>query len=177
MVYIVVVLLVSSNPPSFLFDAIPVGSLNRRIAGLLLWGHVAVSYAINSQALCSSLNRIWFHDSRGRLQWAFLTLVLAVSSYLVANGIPFFKDLVALTGAISTVPLTLSLPPILYEHWWLQRPHESVFVALDRNSQRWSTLLLLYSVVFLGIGTAGSLASVIQDWDHEKQPPFSCGPS
>jgi hypothetical protein len=45
-----------TDPPSFLFDAIPEG-ISRRVAGFLLWGHVAVSYAINSQALCSSIDR------------------------------------------------------------------------------------------------------------------------
>eukprot|EP00526_Cylindrotheca_closterium_P024324 CAMPEP_0113647292 /NCGR_PEP_ID=MMETSP0017_2-20120614/25024_1 /TAXON_ID=2856 /ORGANISM="Cylindrotheca closterium" /LENGTH=154 /DNA_ID=CAMNT_0000559321 /DNA_START=44 /DNA_END=504 /DNA_ORIENTATION=+ /assembly_acc=CAM_ASM_000147 len=54
--YLLVILLAGPHPPSFLFDAIPEG-MSRRIAGLLLWGHVAVSYAINCQALCSSIDR------------------------------------------------------------------------------------------------------------------------
>jgi amino acid permease len=93
-----------TDPPSFLFDLIPTG-LNRRVAGLLLWIHVAVSYAINSQAMCSSMDRLFFHrialfglERHPKRRWLLLTLLLAVSSYLVANAVPFFKDLVALIG-------------------------------------------------------------------------------
>eukprot|EP00804_Cyclotella_cryptica_P002749 CCRYP_009645-RC/>CCRYP_009645-RC protein AED:0.38 eAED:0.38 QI:39/1/1/1/1/1/2/365/572 len=99
--YIAVCILAGPTPPSFLFDAIPIGS-GRRLAGLLLWIHVAVSYAINSQALCSSLDRmtvhsrgvcgIWGHlEERPRIRWLILTGIVAVTSYFVANAVPFFK--------------------------------------------------------------------------------------
>jgi hypothetical protein len=44
-IYVLVVLAAGSNNPhhGFLFDAIPGGGWNRRIAGLLLWAHVVVS--------------------------------------------------------------------------------------------------------------------------------------
>ena len=97
--YIIVCLLAGPTPPSFLFDSIPIGS-NRRLAGLLLWVHVAVSYAINSQALCSSLDRILVHsytnrigllERRHRLRWLILTASVSTASYFVANAVPFFK--------------------------------------------------------------------------------------
>ena len=98
--YIVVCILAGSHPPSFLFDAIPEG-IGRRVAGLLLWIHVAVSYAINSQAFCSSMDRVLGHRLRfcglrsmHRVRWMILTALVAISSFLVANAIPFFKDLV-----------------------------------------------------------------------------------
>jgi hypothetical protein len=97
--YIIVCLLAGDTPPSFLFDAIPNGS-GRRIAGFLLWIHVAVSYAINSQALCSSLDRLTHSygilgmnclEGWHRVRWLILTAIVAVTSYLVANAVPFFK--------------------------------------------------------------------------------------
>jgi len=95
--YVSVCLLAGPHPPSFLFDAIPSG-MGRRVAGFMLWVHVAVSYAINSQAFCSSVDRIVGHrvkvgklDERHRLRWGILTGCVAVASYLVANAIPFFK--------------------------------------------------------------------------------------
>ena len=108
--YTVVCLLAGSNsspPPSFLFDAIPDG-VGRRIAGLLLWIHVAVSYAINSQAFCSSTDRIIGHrvkfcglNVKHRLRWMLLTLSVAIASYVVANGIPFFKVCVSVWMMVS----------------------------------------------------------------------------
>lgn len=58
--YITIIILAGPNPPAFLFDAIQ-GYWNRRLAGLLLWIHVVVSYAINSQAICSSMDRLFWY--------------------------------------------------------------------------------------------------------------------
>ncbi len=93
--YVTVCVLAGPNPPSFLFDAIPAG-MPRRVGGALLWIHVAVSYAINSQAFCSSVERVVGHKlgrcSFGpRLRWTALTGIVALASYMVANSIPFFK--------------------------------------------------------------------------------------
>lgn len=93
--YVTVCLLAGPNPPSFLFDAIPAGA-QRRLAGALLWIHVAVSYAINSQAFCSSVERVvgyklGRHLFGPRLRWTVLTGLVALASYIVANSIPFFK--------------------------------------------------------------------------------------
>jgi hypothetical protein len=93
--YVTVCLLSGPNPPSFLFDAIPAGG-QRRFAGALLWIHVAVSYAINSQAFCSSVERVVGHKLGRRLfgprlRWTVLTGMVALASYVVANSIPFFK--------------------------------------------------------------------------------------
>eukprot|EP00980_Cylindrotheca_fusiformis_P012016 scaffold2844_cov123-Cylindrotheca_fusiformis.AAC.9 len=168
------------DPPSFLFDAIPEG-LSRRVAGLLLWGHVAVSYAINSQALCSSIDR--FIVSRlaidsfvGTLdptkRWLLLTLTVATSSYLVSNAIPFFKDLVALIGALTGVPLTLTLPVLLYRK--AKKLRLSMVLGM-RNclSCSGSFGLLLFSIAFFVVGLIGAVSSIDQDWlNHGK--PFSC---
>uniref|UniRef100_A0A7S4NE31 Uncharacterized protein n=1 Tax=Odontella aurita TaxID=265563 RepID=A0A7S4NE31_9STRA len=61
--YVGVCVLAGLDPPPFLLDAVGAG-LRRRVAGLLLWIHVAVSFAINSQALTSSFERVGFHRVR-----------------------------------------------------------------------------------------------------------------
>lgn len=166
------------DPPSFLFDAIPEG-LGRRIAGLLLWGHVAVSYAINSQALCSSIERYlmvsgataaspsWFVRTEPRTRWLMLTFAVSVSSYLVSNAVPFFKDLVALIGALTSVPLTLTLPALLH------RKFHHFPVLLPSLPSIGSYSLFLYSVAFLATGLTGALSSIDEDWLNQGAP-FAC---
>lgn len=156
------------DPPSFLFEAIPEG-LSRRTAGLLLWIHVAVSYAINSQAICASLDRrLSFCQDRPGLKWMILTGCTALSSYTVANAVPFFQDLVSLIGALTSVPLTLSMPALLYRHAIQQ---VSLWRPVLGSSSSYS--LLMYSAVFLGIGLTGALYSIDRDWaNHGKA--FSC---
>ena len=169
--YVAVILIAGDSPPDFLFDAIPSG-LNRRVAGFLLWAHVAVSYAINSQAICSSLDRLVFYrivsDSvSAEKRWLLLTFLMATAAYIVANAIPFFKDLVAFIGAITSVPLTLLLPAV----FWRKHLHEPIWVPT--MTSMYSYGLLLFAVLFMVSATIGSLWSIRNDWS-EHGPPFSC---
>jgi amino acid permease len=169
--YVIIVLAAGSHPPAFLFDAIPAG-LNRRIAGLLLWAHVVVSYAINSQAICSSMDRLISHrgmsDTMSSSQrWLILTCLMAAAAYTVANAIPFFQDLVALIGALTSVPLTLLLPAVFW------RKHLAVPIWKPTHDSLYSYSLLVFAVVFMVAATVGSVYSIQQDWSAHG-PPFSC---
>ena len=145
-----------------------------------MWGHVAVSYAINSQALCSSMETFlvasgrWNHVKE-RTRWFFLTLAVAISSYLVSNAVPFFKDLVALIGALTSVPLTLLLPTLLYRKFhglWLLLPH--CFMLHNHHETSWGSYsLFLYSLAFLVAGLIGALNSIDHDWSNQRRP-FAC---
>ena len=143
-------------------------------------GNVAVSYAINSQALCSSMDRFliaaggssgstpsWFVRSKPELRWLLLTLTVSVSSYLVSMAVPFMKDLVALIGALTSVPLSLGLPALLF-----RRYHH--FPVLLPIRQGWGSYsLFLYSIGFLALGLAGAIASIDEDW-LTNGSPFGC---
>eukprot|EP00536_Pseudo-nitzschia_multiseries_P004762 jgi/Psemu1/285328/fgenesh1_pg.82_\ len=183
--YVAIVLLAGPDPPSFLFDSIPEG-WGRRTAGLLLWFHVAVSYAINSQALCASLDHVlptpancgtlpsppdslWSRRNHPAIRWFGITLVVSISSYVVSNAIPFFKDLVALIGALTSVPLCLTLPAILH-----RRAKNIALLLPDRSCvSTGSYVLLLYSFLFLFIGLIGALSEIEEDWLNQGRP-FSC---
>ena len=175
-VYLLVCLLAGPDPPSLLFDAISIGP-QRRIAGFLLWVHVAVSFAINSQALCSSLDRLKFHrvtifglGERHRARWGVLTFLVAISSYLIANAVPFFKDLVALIGALTSIPLTLLLPA-LYHRKVIDAP--LFWIGPGSCTDICSLSLIIFSIIFLICGVVGSISSIEMDWANHG-PPFAC---
>ena len=177
--YILVTILAGSNPPSFLLDAVQQTNL-KSAAGALLWVHVAVSYAINSQALCSCLA----HDDRAalphtranslftlmkrrhkRLYWTLLTSSVTVAAWIVANAVPFFADLVGLIGALTQAPLSLLLPIIFYlravpRHGPVHRLCCAVGIVC-------ATILLVY-------GTIGALSTITADWSTFGRP-FGCG--
>lgn len=127
-----------------------------------MWIHVAVSYAINSQAICSSMNRILFGNDTSAVRWACLTLCMSISSYLVANAIPFFKDLVSLIGALTSIPLTLTLPAIFYRR------------VFGGKTLSWSVGLLVFSILFTLCGLLGAVSEIDLDWRNQKTP-FACG--
>mmetsp|Transcript_8903 Transcript_8903/g.20126 ORF Transcript_8903/g.20126 Transcript_8903/m.20126 type:complete len:468 (-) Transcript_8903:87-1490(-) len=182
-VYVLIVFLAGDNPPDFLFDAIQ-GYWNRRVAGFLLWAHVIVSYAINSQAICSSMDRLFWHrllrgwstwTNAPAFRWMLLTLCMAATAYTVANAIPFFQDLVALIGAVTSVPLTLLMPAIFWRKqlqlpiWW---PSKKWCFGIVED---WPSFgLLAFSFVFMVVATTGVLDSIVQDWATQKGGPFSC---
>jgi amino acid permease len=197
--YIGVGQLAGPVPPSFLFDAIPYGSGARRITALFLWIHVAVSYAINSQALCASMERMAFCEMQNvccclerfrspsaapvpsRIRWMFLTLVTSVSAFIVANIVPFFQDLIALIGAVTSIPLTLLIPAILYRKTRgvpilcrsrpLRKRNKRRKSCRQRNIT--SFCLLLFSIAFLIVGLMGAISTIEVDWANHA-PPFSC---
>jgi amino acid permease len=172
--YVILCLMAGPHPPSFLFDAIPKGTWNRQVAGFLLWVHVIVSYGINSQAICSSMDRLvwrkvaewmplanlsqWMEGALPRQRWIILTLVLAATAYLVANCIPFFKDLVALIGSATSVPLTLLLPAL----FWRKRQHVPLFFPTCNTLS--SMALTYFALAFMVLATTGSLYSIFKDW-------------
>lgn len=174
--YVLICLLAGPNPPSFLFDAIPKGSYNRHVAGVLLWIHVVVSYAINSQAICSSMDRLlWkkyiptrWRDCKAAVRWFWLTLGMALSSYCVANAIPFFKDLVSLIGALTAVPLTLMLPALL----WRRHLQVPLFGFIPQSCLA-SSGLFYFSLIFMVLALLGCLYEIGQDWSHHGAP-FAC---
>ena len=197
--YILICWAAGPNPPSFLFDAIPAGTKRRRIGGVLLWIHVVVSYVINAQALCSSMDRLLWRrwttklcacfpssctstrlvDSAPATRWMILTFVVGVAAYLVANAVPFFTDLVALIGAVTSVPLTLLLPALFW------RQHLQVALlgrccswgggngGANANADMPSLALTYFAIVFMIAATIGAINVIALDWSTHG-PPFAC---
>ena len=132
---------------------------------------------INSQALCSSLDRLKFHrvtifglGERHRARWGVLTFLVAISSYLIANAVPFFKDLVALIGALTSIPLTLLLPA-LYHRKVIDAP--LFWIGPGSCTDICSLSLIIFSIIFLICGVVGSISSIEMDWTNHG-PPFAC---
>ena len=83
------------------------------------------------------------------MQINFLKLILA-RNILV-------KDLVSLCGAMTSIPLTLILPAILYRRLF---PSKAV------------VLLLIASTLFMIVGLIGAVGSI--NIDKQMRAPFSC---
>lgn len=77
------------------------------------------------------------------------------------------QDLVALCGALTSVPLTLLLPAIFY------RRIQSAPLFFPTLHTMCSYALLVFSVAFMTIGLIGAIGSIDDDWKH-KRGVFSC---
>mmetsp|Transcript_6087 Transcript_6087/g.9029 ORF Transcript_6087/g.9029 Transcript_6087/m.9029 type:complete len:487 (-) Transcript_6087:34-1494(-) len=132
--YAAIVLAAGPDPPAFLLDVFLTSDgrartgFTSRCCGFLLFAHVAVSFAINQQALAATVISRFFHipvNNQSTLQkcyrhagthriWFFVTFFITLCAWLVANAIPFFQDLVALIGALTATPLSFAFPMLLY---------------------------------------------------------------
>lgn len=92
---------------------------------------------------------------------------MSVMAFVVSNAIPFFKDLVALIGALTSVPLTLLLPAVFY------RRYLSVSIWLPTRETLGSYALLVFASVFMAVALAGSISSIETDWSKHGGP-FAC---
>jgi len=98
-----------------------------------------------------------------------LSGITASSAFLVANSIPFFKDLIGMTGALTSVPLTLLLPAIFH------RKLLRVPIWTFGTNHLPSFGLLVFSVLFMVSAFTGSVRSIMLDWENDKGGFFSCG--
>ena len=120
------------------------------------------------------MDRLFFSNVRfagfitkPRLRWLCLTGAMSVLAFVVANAVPFFKDLVALIGALTSVPLSLLLPAVFFRRF-LQ-----VSVWFPTKKTLGSYALLLFGGVFMVAALAGTLSSIEMDWSNQGGP-FSC---
>lgn len=96
-----------------------------------------------------------------------LTGFMAIMAFLVSNAVPFFKDLVAFIGALTSVPLTLLLPAIFY------RRVKQVSIWCPTGESILSYGLLCFAVAFMVCAIAGSVSSIESDWSGHGVP-FAC---
>jgi len=176
-IYVVVVLAAGPDPPEFLLDVFQrqkdsSSSVAARFAGLFLFGHVAVSYAINQQAFAATvLARIYGPTKTTRTRWLAATATLTAISWAIANAVPFFDDLVSLIGALTSTPLSFAIPAALYQLAVRRHRHTKATGLVSRHHSY--RLLLLFSIAVLVVGTAGAIASIVNHWKHVKRP-FHC---
>lgn len=165
----------------FLPDILP-PSLARKTVGLLVCLHISVSYVISCQPL-----HMWLHSQvfpqtfqleskLGAIHWFIITCGYLVFGFIIGNLIPFFADVQALIGSLFGAPTIFAWPVAFY------------VVVQRRRVQSWrATLqvmgwgqvgvcaffLFVCTPLFVLLGTAGALTSIVQDAEHAAKP-FQC---
>ena len=116
--YAIIIILSPRDAPQLFLSVLPLGSLGSRVASFCLFVHVGISFSINSMALCRGL--IDSFDGFGSASpasgssksWWIISAIVAVTVLAIVAVVPFFASLTSLIGALTTIPLTLTLPII-----------------------------------------------------------------
>ncbi|CAE7491525.1 mtr [Symbiodinium necroappetens] len=99
-------------------DEIPFGN-SERYAAICLVGHMLITYVIKSVVLCRGLlkefhRRDMITSSNTWAAWHYMVLAVLASSWLLAQIVPFFSDLVNVLGSTFTPTIAFMTPMFLY---------------------------------------------------------------
>mmetsp|Transcript_12749 Transcript_12749/g.25967 ORF Transcript_12749/g.25967 Transcript_12749/m.25967 type:complete len:408 (-) Transcript_12749:6-1229(-) len=149
MLYVCIIILSPHNAPGFLLDILKPGSVESRLASTFLFIHVAISFSINSQALVRRLAERFEHIS-----WYLLTAAVATTILTITLLIPNFDSLTSLIGALTSIPLTLTLPLIFG-------------VAAEKLSGtrlQFNIFLIVVCVLLTMVTTVASGWKIVDEW-------------
>lgn len=129
--------------------------------------HMVITYVINSVVLGSKVDK-WIRPSVGHLAWPIAVLSIVFGSYLTAQIIPFFDDLVDVLGTTLTPLLCLVIPITL-----LLRCVFDDRIALGKFEASVLMLELFFATVLIIQGTVSTLQHIVAQW-HTYGWPFAC---
>jgi len=166
---------VGSNAHGMLADNIRFG-VSFRIAAFCLMIHMVVTYMVKGTVFCRFVRSLvhpsreddthieWFH-------WACIVVPVTGLSYVVAQSIPFFVDLVDLLGSLTTPISCYIMPVLLFVRWYNDTGHKQGEVSLFE----WSVLAIeiMLSIALMVMGTFYSVRHIFQSWETYGYP-FEC---
>jgi len=167
---------VGSSATGMIGDSVPFGISFRIIAACLLF-HMLVTYMVKGTVMCRFMNS-WFdtsfhekNDFATWLVWACIVLSVLSLSFVVAQSVPFFTDLVDFLGAF-TAPVCCYIMPILVFLRWYQDFGQKDFQI---SIIEWCVLVseLCLSVILMVMGTFYTVNHITHHWETYGYP-FAC---
>lgn len=99
--------------------------------------------------------------------WGAITFTMLALSWLIANAVPFFSELMGIIAALSTAPLTFGFPALFYIVSQLRLKHNKILCW------EWVMLmvLMLVAVFMLVVGVISNMEVRLC---APSPPPSSC---
>jgi len=153
-------------------DEIPFGN-SERYAAICLVGHMLITYVIKSVVLCRGLlkefhRRDMITSCNTWSAWHYMVLAVLASSWLLAQIVPFFSDLVNLLGSTFTPTIAFMTPMFLY--LLLARVQDFTPSRLEMVA---IAVEVAVSVVMLLYGTVSNGIHIYEQWNNYGYP-FEC---
>ncbi|PYI33520.1 N amino acid transport system protein [Aspergillus indologenus CBS 114.80] len=138
------------------------GAICTIVAGRLIHGRI---YA-------NSVTR-YINTPKGWITWLILITVLTILSWVIAEAIPFFDDLLSIASALFTSGFSFYLPPIMWyvlirEGPWYSR--ENLVTSIV------NFLVFIFGLIVLVGGMYSSVQDIINNYrEGDVRSPFTCG--
>jgi len=163
-----------------------------RVTNMFLFIHVGIGYVIEMNVLTdAALRLVWpsawqlsgsepadgsltdeHLESKmllaGRIPWFIVSSVLVMGCYILESSIPFFSQLVSLTGALQATQIMLSLPALCALR---VLPQDKLSCCM-----RWQCYIAVPSALLLSaLGSYGAINDIIDFLsDANRPPPWAC---
>ncbi|KAI0552848.1 transmembrane amino acid transporter protein-domain-containing protein [Xylaria curta] len=138
------------------------GSINGTVVGRYIHGRV----------YRDSVTR-FINTPKGWISWILLISTITVVAWVIAEAIPFFEDLLAISSSLFISGFTFYFPAMM---WFLLIRQGSPFSRENLFYTALNTLCFIVGVVVLVGGTYSSIKDIIHRYDvGEVRGAFSCG--
>jgi len=162
--------------PGELLTVLPKSGITS-VAGVLMVLHLLVTYTILQQVLVRAIcvyfvPRAVLPGRKGHVQWFFVSATVICLSWVLANVIPYFSDIVNITGGLLSTQCAFTVPCTLYLALWKQG-----FLKTGRGTQFLaiaSAATLLLSAYCTISGTISNVILLQQHAAEGGESPFGC---
>lgn len=165
-----------SDVHGMIMDNIPFGTA-LRLAALCLVLHMLVTFVIKGVVLARAVHKavdeasVDTDDARGWGSWILITFGITAFSWLFAQLVPFFEDMVDLLGASLGPAGCYIIPIILYVRWLRD------FAGTDQSPGRVESFIIsaefVLGMTLMCFGTASALSNIYSKWQTYGYP-FAC---
>lgn len=148
------------------------GPLVSKVAFGIALPVIFISGSINTTVACRFMHGRMFQHSitryvntpAGWATWLGLVAALTVMSWIISEAIPFFSELLSLSGCLFVSGFSFYLPPLL---WFFLLKDGSCFEKRNFQSVVLNLVVFVVGVCVLGFGTYASVKQIVSN-----PPPF-----
>ncbi|CAH0027287.1 unnamed protein product [Clonostachys rhizophaga] len=156
------------------------GPLISKVAFGIALPVIFISGSINTTVACRFLHGRLYRDSitryintpKGWVTWILLVSAVTILSWIIAQAIPFFSELLSLTGCLFVAGLSFYIPPIMWfyllkEGKWYEKNNLATAII--------NLIVFIVGFTVFGIGTYATIVGIIDRFESNSLTrPFSC---
>lgn len=157
-------------------DSIPFGGWFQAAAVCLIV-HMLITWVFKGIVFCRAMQTAWDPKSaedgskEGWMQWGALVASVMAFSYLIAQIVPFFVDLIDLLGATLTPIVCFMMPVVFYARWLRDFGQEEDRVGYIELAVIALEMVVAFTTLF--VGTYFAVNNIIESW-RTYGYPFAC---
>ncbi|RSM06598.1 hypothetical protein CDV31_009027 [Fusarium ambrosium] len=156
------------------------GPLVAKIAFGVALPVIYISGSINTTITCRFIHVRMYHDSivrfvntrKGWITWLLLVTIVTFFSWIIAEAIPFFSELLSLAGCLFVAGLSFYIPPIM---WLRLLKQGNWYDGANLIPAIANLVVFIAGFTVFGIGFYASVTQIVHKFESGSiNRPFSC---